>query len=55
MKIIPAEYECVKCNHKWTDKPGPITFNGTETKCPSCGSLYMKWLNYERDYEKGNK
>ncbi len=34
-----ADYYCLKCNHRYKDKPGP-------TQCPKCGHLYVKWLNY---------
>lgn len=38
--IMAAEYECIKCKHKWRGKPGP-------TACPKCKHEYVKWLNYK--------
>ncbi len=35
-----AEYICLTCDHTWTGFAGP-------NDCPSCGALYVKWLNYE--------
>ena len=37
---MKAEYLCLKCQHYWEGKPGPVT-------CPKCGHDYVKWLNYE--------
>jgi len=39
MKYI-AEYQCLKCNHKYQNSPGP-------TQCPKCSHLFVKWINYE--------
>ena len=36
-----AKNLCLKCKYEWEDRPGP------HTKCPVCGHLYVKWLNYE--------
>jgi hypothetical protein len=41
-KQIPAIYECCKCGHKYILGPGP------QSPCYKCGSLYLKWLNYEK-------
>ena len=35
-----AQYRCLACAHEWIGRRGP-------TVCPSCGHLYVKWLNYE--------
>ena len=35
-----AEYLCLSCDHSWTTYAGPNV-------CPSCGGLYVKWVNYE--------
>jgi DNA-directed RNA polymerase subunit RPC12/RpoP len=34
-----AQYVCLNCVHEWKGKPGPV-------KCPKCGHLYVKWLDY---------
>ena len=36
-----AEFKCLKCGHKWHNKPGP-------TQCPICNYLYVRWVNYEQ-------
>jgi len=38
--IVLAEYECLKCYHRWRKKPSP-------TVCKKCGHSYIKWLNYD--------
>ncbi len=38
---MKAKFQCLSCNCKWEDKPGP-------TECPKCSHLYVKWLNYEK-------
>lgn len=40
-----AEYECVKCGLKYNSMPGP-------TFCPKCGSIWVKWVNWEAWREK---
>lgn len=34
-----AEYDCLRCQKKWQQKPAP-------TQCPFCGHLYVRWTNY---------
>jgi rubrerythrin len=31
---------CLKCGYRWYQDPGPA-------ECPSCKTLYIKWLNYD--------
>ena len=45
MKIKKAEYKCMKCEYQYTSDPGPTT-------CPHCGSLYVEWTNYIKDFQK---
>jgi hypothetical protein len=43
---------CCSCAHTWQ-----ATFAGADTHCQKCGSLYVKWLNFEglaADYRKRN-
>ena len=35
-----GKYKCLKCNHEYSH---PVR----TTKCPKCGHLYVKWLNYD--------
>ena len=37
---ILAEYKCLKCGDEWEHRPRP-------TECPTCGHLYVEWVNYE--------
>ncbi|MHA1232624.1 MAG: hypothetical protein ACTSPQ_18485 [Candidatus Helarchaeota archaeon] len=37
---VIAKYECCNCFYKYEATPGP------QPTCPRCGSLYMKWTNY---------
>jgi hypothetical protein len=37
---VNAKYKCLKCGLEYESDPGP-------TQCPSCGHLYIDWLNYE--------
>jgi rRNA maturation endonuclease Nob1 len=39
--IIIAKYRCCKCNYEYDGISGP------QNPCPRCGSLYLKWINYE--------
>lgn len=51
---MTAHYEC-DCGHKWTARveggllrPGkPLPYQHSDN-CPSCGSKYFRWTNYER-------
>jgi uncharacterized protein with PIN domain len=43
-----ADNECMKCKHRWLDRPGVYA---EFQECPKCGSLYWKWLNFE-DFTK---
>ena len=45
-ETIIAQYKCCKCHHKYNGKPGP------QDPCHKCGSLYIKWLNYDELYRK---
>lgn len=45
---MKAIFRCLKCGHKWEDKPGP-------TQCPKCWHLYVKWENYEAMRKIWNK
>ncbi len=45
MKVTLGEFRCLRCKHEWTEPPGP-------TACPKCEHLYVKWLNYEKDFAK---
>lgn len=40
LRVWGAEYQCLRCDHGWTDWTGP-------TECPECGHLYVGWTNYE--------
>lgn len=51
MKIPIAKNKCMKCSYQWEDQPG------TRAKihsCPSCGSIYWEWINFDESYEKQN-
>ena len=51
-----STYECVRCKHTW-DVQAEMSYSQFDEKplgltavakwCPKCGSVYMKWLNYE--------
>ena len=43
MNLI-AKYKCLKCKHKWEEKPGPVI-------CPKCNHVYVKWLNLQKIME----
>ncbi len=45
MKQPKAEYKCMKCGYQYISDPGP-------TVCPWCGSLYVEWTNYTKDFQK---
>jgi hypothetical protein len=57
MKLKLASYECLRCSCKWEQKQGPsvgwnreglaIHPNSPPSKCPMCGNLYIKWINYK--------
>lgn len=36
-----AKYKCIKCNFEFEGSPGPTT-------CYKCGSLYVRWENYDK-------
>jgi hypothetical protein len=40
-----ASYRCCQCSYEWQQPPGP-------TQCMNCGFLYVKWLNFESDFQK---
>lgn len=42
-----AHYRCLGCGLEYWGKPGP------QKDCVMCSSVYFKWLNYERDFAKG--
>jgi len=42
---MQARYQCLKCGHKFKDKPGP-------TVCPMCYNQYIKWVNYKEWYDQ---
>lgn len=41
MKRWIADYRCKGCGHEFSALAGPE--NG---QCPSCGGIYLDWLNY---------
>lgn len=53
MKV--AEYEC-ECGCQWKEEIPQIQtkqpFQIGANDCPNCGSLYVKWINYEKDFVK---
>jgi len=45
--MIIRKYQCVQCNYHFdTDISGMVI-------CTQCGSVYVKWLNYEQLKKKG--
>jgi Zn finger protein HypA/HybF involved in hydrogenase expression len=42
---MKAKFKCMKCGHKWMEKPAMVT-------CPSCYHKYVKWTNYESLHKK---
>jgi rubrerythrin len=38
---MKAKNRCLRCNSHWEGT------HGSDTKCPYCGHLYVKWENYE--------
>lgn len=40
-----AHYKCPVCDCNWEQKQGSV--DPPPRGCPMCGSLYIKWLNYE--------
>ena len=57
MNIKKALYRCWGCKHEWPGGPGQWdgVYNGgrpAHPRCPKCGSLYMTWLNYEKDFKR---
>lgn len=50
-----AEYKCLNCNHEWSKmiEGGPMLLKYPHSDhCPKCGSLILKWTNYETDFVK---
>ena len=43
---IEARYKCLSCRFEWDQK-------ARDADCPLCGYLYVKWVNYEKDFKKG--
>lgn len=44
-----AKYACAMkggCGHRWTGELGPC-------RCPKCGSIYFRWLNYDELFPRG--
>jgi DNA-directed RNA polymerase subunit RPC12/RpoP len=45
-----ARYKCLQCGHAFMGDPGPTTTRGGQPRpnaCSKCGSMYVKWVNYE--------
>lgn len=48
-----AEFRCIKCGAEWSqDRPSSRVYTTQEATelnhgCLECGSLYVKWVNYE--------
>ncbi len=38
---LDCRFKCLKCGHRWWDKPGP-------TQCPRCKHIWVKWVNYDQ-------
>lgn len=36
-----ASYRCLACGHEWSQ---PARW---DAECQRCGSLYLKWVNYD--------
>lgn len=45
---LKAHYRCLNCAHEWHQEPTMVT-------CGSCGHLYIKWVNFETEFQKGIK
>jgi len=39
-----GEFECCECKWRFLTKPGVHE----QSYCPGCGSIYYKWLDYEK-------
>ncbi len=49
MNLAPSQFRCTECSFQWEEPPAQ-TYLGPDRKaspCPSCGSIYAKWTNYE--------
>ncbi len=43
--MTKESYQCMACGVEFNrDHPGPVT-------CHSCDSIYVKWVNFEADWE----
>lgn len=44
-----AEYQCIACGHEWIGwcGPGAVEEDEPPLACQTCGSIYVKWANYE--------
>lgn len=42
-----AEYKCLGCGYEWACWPKPPMLYECGYRCPACGNLYVKWMNYE--------
>ena len=47
-----ATYRCLHCAHEWSKPPARKVSDGSGSDCPKCGSLYVKWTNYEREFKR---
>lgn len=43
--LFYADNQCLACGQRWKAITGP-------TQCPSCGHLYVKWLDFEEKWEQ---
>jgi len=41
---LTEKYECLECLHIYMGNPG------MQDDCKKCGSRYIKWLNWEKDW-----
>lgn len=46
-KVVIAEYKCLGCEAEFSETPN------SSTKCPKCGHLYVKWVNFDELRKQG--
>ena len=47
-----CRYKCLSCEFSWEEE-NPRIFNQEPlASCPECNYIYIKWLNFEKDFDK---